>query len=295
VLTTGLILGLIISYLPQHLRIIQKRSSEGLSPWFLLLGSTASAAAMLNMITVQWEIIKCCREISAGYCIESLGGIIQVALTWFLFTLILVLYIIYFPQHLKYAELNLGPVDHPIHVKTRVRSDPWRLAITLSWAVAIHIVLVIFVTFLLLLSHADPTSIQLWAAFLGITSSLSAVMQYFPQIDLTWRSKTVGALSIPMMCIQSPGAVIMVVSIAIRPGTDWTSWAPFAVAGVMQGTLLIMCLFWKVRQARLGIDDFGRPLGAEYVDDAVEPEDVQVTVPLIPQETTPLLSGNQRS
>jgi hypothetical protein len=140
---------------------------------------------------------------------------------------------IYFPQHLKYAELNLGPVDHPIHVKTRVRSDAWRLAITLSWVVAIHMyvestsgsattehlalrVLVIFVTFLLLLSHADPASIQLWAAFLGITSSLSAVMQYFPQIDLTWRSKTVGALSIPMMCIQSPGAVIMVVSIAIR-------------------------------------------------------------------------------
>lgn len=28
----------------------------------------------------------------------------------------------------------------------------------------------------------------------------------------------------------------------------------------MQGSLLIMCIFWKVRQHRLGVDDFGNPL-----------------------------------
>lgn len=28
----------------------------------------------------------------------------------------------------------------------------------------------------------------------------------------------------------------------------------------MQGLLLVMCLFWKVRQRRLGVDDFGNPL-----------------------------------
>lgn len=34
----------------------------------------------------------------------------------------------------------------------------------------------------------------------------------------------------------------------------------FAVSGIMQGTLLIMCIFWKIRQSKLGIDDFGHPL-----------------------------------
>lgn len=32
------------------------------------------------------------------------------------------------------------------------------------------------------------------------------------------------------------------------------------MAGVLQGTLLVMCLLWKARQRKLGIDDFGRPL-----------------------------------
>lgn len=39
-------------------------------------------------------------------------------------------------------------------------------------------------------------------------------------------------------------------------------WITFAVAGVMQGTLLVMCIFWKVRQQRLGIDDFGHSLAS---------------------------------
>lgn len=30
----------------------------------------------------------------------------------------------------------------------------------------------------------------------------------------------------------------------------------------MQGTLLVMCIFWKVRQQRLGIDDFGHSLAS---------------------------------
>jgi hypothetical protein len=37
-------------------------------------------------------------------------------------------------------------------------------------------------------------------------------------------------------------------------------WITFAVAGTMQCLLLIMCVAWKFRQHRLGVDDFGHPL-----------------------------------
>ena len=37
-----------------------------------------------------------------------------------------------------------------------------------------------------------------------------------PQFARTYHSKLVGALSIPMMCMQSPGAIAMVLSIASR-------------------------------------------------------------------------------
>lgn len=61
-----------------------------------------------------------------------------------------------------------------------------------------------------------PVSLARWALFLGVSSATLAAIQYLPQISFTWRARLVGALSVPMMCVQSPGAVAMVLSIALR-------------------------------------------------------------------------------
>ncbi|KAF8513720.1 hypothetical protein BU17DRAFT_77149 [Hysterangium stoloniferum] len=271
VLTTGLCLGLVLSYLPQHYRIISKNSSEGFSPWYLLLGSTSSASGMLNVIMLQWDVVKCCSSVidqGVGYCLESLGGIIQVTLQWALFSIILVLFLIYFPPHLKYVDLPQQSSDpnEPLLPPRRsnVTSEDWRLGVTLAWVVAIHMqVEIAFVSFFLLTYHSPQAQIQAWATFLGVTSAGLAVIQYLPQLVKTYRIKLVGAISIPMMCIQTPGAILMVLNIILRPGTNWTSWITYATAGVMQGSLLVMCLIWKARQARLRIDDFGNKLGPD--------------------------------
>lgn len=263
-----LIIGLVISYVPQHFRIIQMGSSEGFSPWFLLLGSTSSAAGMLNMIALSWPTIQCCNDVSVGRCIELTAGVTQVTLQWVLFMIILGLYIIYYPARLKYVDIDIpahGTLP-PQHVKTKLLSDDWRLSVNVSWAVTIHLVFITIVTFFLLFTRIPgpdgevPRQISLWATFLGVSSALLAAIQYAPQLSRTYRLKLVGALSIPMMIIQSPGAAIMSISIALRPGTNWTSWAMFAVSGIMQSALLVMCIAWKFRQRRLRIDDFGYSL-----------------------------------
>ncbi|KZP16736.1 hypothetical protein FIBSPDRAFT_865709 [Athelia psychrophila] len=310
-LTGALCLGLVISYLPQHLRIFNKKSSEGFSPWFLLLGSTSSAAGMLNMITMQWSIVKCCRVFSTGDCVESVAGVFQLFLQWFMFTIILVLYMVYYPPHLKYAAVDIDEHNGtaPRHIKTAIRSDDWRLSVTLAAVVAVHLLLLVFVTFLLL-GTTPPQSdapltplVSIWATFLGVSSAILAAIQYMPQIYHTYNAKLVGALSIPMMCMQSPGAIAMVLSIALRPGTNWTSWATFAVSGTMQATLLVMCFAWKYRQNKLGLDDFGHPVhdGDERSFEGDEAEaDVLTddTAVAAPSEESPLLqkgSGGRRA
>ena len=45
----------------QHYRIINRKSSEGISPYFLLLGGTSSSSAFLNILILQKEILQCCR------------------------------------------------------------------------------------------------------------------------------------------------------------------------------------------------------------------------------------------
>lgn len=313
ILTAGLCVGIVFSYLPQLMRIYQLKSSEGFSPWFLLLGGTSSASAMLNMIVMQWGVIKCCHYLTAGQCIESVAGIFQIALQWFLFVMVLVLYLMYFPPHLKFTEVEVDLHDSrpPQRIKTPVTSNEWRLSVIVSWVVVIHVSLIAFVSFLLV-ETASPDEIRharrisVWATFLGVSAALLSAMQYLPQLLYTWRLKLVGALSIRTMAIQSPGSIIMVVSIAIRPGTNWTTWIPYAVAGSLQGVLLVMCCFWRQRQLRLNIDDFGNPLEdadavspvAEAIEDAVEADvrslvDEQGFVDEEAAEDTPLLKHSQ--
>jgi uncharacterized protein with PQ loop repeat len=82
-------------------------------------------------------------------------------------------------------------------------------------------------------------SLQQLAIFLGISGTILAILQYAPQIYKTYHAGLVGALSLGTMAIQVPGSVLFVISIAIRPGTNWTSWIPYAVTGAMQGGLLV--------------------------------------------------------
>jgi len=260
-LTLFLCLGTIVSYLPQHARIIAKKSSEGFSPWFLLLGSTAALSNILNLVIKQWTTIKCCSEVGPGACLGLVGGIILCGIVWVCFTLILVLYMIYYPPHLKYiiAEISPVPGASPAHIQTNVRTDEWQISVLLAWAVFFHMAFTTFVTFLLLIT-GTPHQRDIWATFLGTFAATSTVIQYAPQLERTYRAKLVGALSIPTMCIQTPGSVLMVTSVALRPGTNWTSWITFAMSGILQGALLAMCLVWKMRQSKLGLDDFGNAL-----------------------------------
>ncbi|KAF7334467.1 hypothetical protein MVEN_02276200 [Mycena venus] len=257
-LTLCLCIGLVISYLPQHFRIIRQNTSEGLSPWFLLLGSTSSAAGFLNLVTVQHTQIRCCRVVTLAQCVESTAGIVQVGLQWGMFSFIFVLYMLYFPAHLKFetTELPSSPPSSPSS-SSSPRLPPVHLPAPPT-------------------PYPDPSfpdpdpdtsplpvALARWALYLGVSSALLAAIQYLPQISYTYRARLVGALSVPMMCVQSPGAVAMVLSIALRPGTNWTSWITYAVAGMMQFTLLSICIAWKVRQHRLHIDDFGVPIHPE--------------------------------
>ncbi|KAF8341215.1 uncharacterized protein EI90DRAFT_3278902 [Cantharellus anzutake] len=290
VLTVGVTIGIIVSYLPQHFRIVTKRSSEGLSPWFLLLGSTSCAAGMLNVVALQWPVIKCCHQVSAGLCLENLGGVFQVVIQWCLFTTTLVLFLVFYPPHLKYAEIQpesepfLGQSTKPY----RSTTAEWKLAVTLFCIVAFHVTLCAVVT-ALLVKNSESSTFMIWTTFLGLSSALCSAFQFIPQIYKTWRLKLVGSLSIVTMCIQSPGAAVMCLSIAIRPGTNWTSWLTYAAAGCLQSILLTMCLIWKQRQARLGIDDFGRPpsLDEDLTPVGTAPNDHDTE-----DERSPLLAGS---
>lgn len=246
-----LAVGMLVSYLPQHYRIIANKTSEGFSPYFLLLGVISSTSSVLNIIILSWPAIVCCRHVGAGPCTMNLMGVIQIGIQFVMFTLVFILFLIYFP-----AQLKLEPYIPAIHHGTPPTNTSWewRLSLIVATTCLVHFIICVAISGYLL-AFADHPITLVWAGFLGISSMILASFQYLPQILYTWRSKRVGALSIPMMLVQTPGAFLLVITLAARETTNWTTWITFFVAGCLQGTLLILCLVFHFHAKRLGLDD----------------------------------------
>ena len=79
-----ILLGILVSYLPQHYRIISRRSSTGISPYFVLLGTTSGTCAFANILTLpsSRRDLDCCRELNGFECFAGVLGIAQVGVQW---------------------------------------------------------------------------------------------------------------------------------------------------------------------------------------------------------------------
>ncbi|KAI8967705.1 hypothetical protein BDF20DRAFT_829137 [Mycotypha africana] len=184
-----------------------------------------------------------------------------------MFSSIFLLYLLYFPESKKREIHAPGQLqlDLPSKIKPPITAE-WKISLVVAGICIAHLALSFFISVLLLAFVGGPEHWQtnLWAAFLGILSMILASLQYFPQIWKTWQTKMVGALSIPMMCLQTPGTVLFVYSLMARSGTNWTAWLTYMVTGILQGILLTMCIIWHFRNKRLGIGEF------EPLDDTTE-------------------------
>ncbi|GBB94758.1 hypothetical protein RclHR1_02410004 [Rhizophagus clarus] len=274
--------GMLVSYLPQHYKIICTKSSEGISPWFLLLGSISMTCSYFNILILQFVQFGCCKNVyPVGYCLENVLGIIQLTIQWFCFITILVLFMIYFPEYKKYIpNISLGSGYNnlsSISSSSSKYSQEWSISLKVATAVIIHFIFTLIVSAYLLIfvGGAEEKVTRYWADLLGVISLILASVQYLPQIWKTWKRKSVGALSIQMMLLQTPGSFLFAYSLASSPGTRWSTWIVFLITGCLQGTLLIMCICWYYREKR--IDE-------EIISDSP-------IIPVIPDEHTRLLGS----
>ena len=144
----------------------------------------------------------------------------------------------------------------------------------------VHALVIVILSVFFVLVH--PQSLQGWANFLGVFGTVLASIQYFPQIWTTFTLKRVGSLSIPMMCIQTPGAFVWAASLAARLGKEgWSAWGVYVVTGCLQGTLLAMGIYYELmdRQQRKAAPEEvnGDTSGAVPNDDSRHDEQTERT------------------
>ncbi|KAH0490986.1 hypothetical protein TgHK011_002432 [Trichoderma gracile] len=206
-------------------------------PYFVLLGTTSATAGFANILTVapSRKAIGCCRELETFECAAGLLGVAQLGTQWLCFTAILILFLIFF----RYREANVPPEE------LGGESPRWQTAVAVGGLCMLHALIVIVLTGVFAI--ARPDLLNFWANFLGVMAAVLAAIQYIPQIWMTYHLKHVGSLSIPMMCIQTPGGLLFAASLFMRLGMEgWSTWAIYLLTAAMQGAVLAMGIYYEV-------------------------------------------------
>ncbi|KAF2750510.1 PQ loop repeat protein-like protein [Sporormia fimetaria CBS 119925] len=246
-----IVVGILVSYLPQHYKIISRRSSAGLSPMFVLLGTVSGTASIANILTLPESTrdMACCKDIGRFPCTAALLGVTQIGVQWTCFFFIMLLFLIFFPRN---APDNMEEDNSDI--------PTWKEAILV---LAFSLFFFIFALLgSIVFAYPLHDHIRKWANFLGVLASLLAAIQYLPQIYTTWCLQQIGSLSVPMMCIQTPGSFVFASSLAARLGpAGWSTWGLFILTGCLQGCLLTMCLWfmWRDRAQKKTADTNSNP------------------------------------
>ena len=246
-----------MSYLPQHYRIISRGTSEGISPYFVLLGTTSATAGFANILTVppSRSAISCCKEIETFQCAAGLLGVAQLGAQWLCFSLMLVhrshpttlllihtslvLFLIFF----RYRQANVPSEE------LRGDAPRWQTAVMVGLLCVLHGLIVVIITGVFFI--AVPDHLNFWANFLGVMATVLACVQYVPQIWTTYHLKHVGSLSIPMMCIQTPGGFLFAASLFGRLGWEgWSTWVIYLITACMQGSVLFMGVYYELAARR---------------------------------------------
>lgn len=238
-----ILVGMLISYLPQHHRIISRGTSEGISPYFVLLGVTSATSGFANILTLPQsrQDVGCCKDLDAFHCLAGLLGIAQLGVQWICFAVILVLFLVFF----RYDDATI-PDEEEL---TDEAQPKWQTAVTVAVVCFLHGLLVIIIT--AVVGYIFPDHLSAWANSLGIMAAILAGIQYIPQIWTTYRLKHVGSLSIPMMFIQTPGGYLFAGSLFARLGVaGWSSWGIFLLSATMQGVLLYMAIYYEISRGK---------------------------------------------
>lgn len=185
----------------------------------------------------------------------------------------MVLFLIFFPRDTE-AEL-----EEELGIPT------WKEALVVLYISTVFFIAVFIVSILFEVRFAE--NLQGWADLLGSLSTTLAIIQYLPQIRTTWKMQSVGSLSIPMMCIQTPGSFVWAGSLFARLGpAGWSTWGMLLVTGCLQGCILAMGIGYTIRdwKAAKAKATYGAENGALSSQAEAEGDDADERTPLVQRE-----------
>lgn len=236
-----ILFGIIGSYIPQYIKIVRKKSSNGISDKFLFIGYIGSIASFNNAFIFYFPEWKECH----GFwdCDTRTLGFSQLLFQCICFFIFYLLFMLYFSD----IELSICEPCGPCCSKKLVA---WILFLISN----LFLISLSITTFELTLHDLiNIRTLNLYADILSGIVIGAALIQYLPQIYKTYSEKFPGSLSLITLGIQCPGSFAWTIFLAIQDGSNISTWLPYLVTATLQLILLILATFYyhKNKESRI--------------------------------------------
>ncbi|KAL0224500.1 hypothetical protein P9112_003890 [Eukaryota sp. TZLM1-RC] len=227
---TLLLLGTILSTLPQHFRIIKKRSSHGISPFFLFLANVGQFSVALSSVIFGITHLEACSIVGFWKCYPTILAMLNLVGLFVIYFPITVLFLVFFDG--KRKEFNLS--------------------VTLLITFCTYAASLLFFSFYLFKNYGKCNIYLLEiGSIAGLISTGINILQFVPQIIKTYKLKNGGSFSLAMLLIQAPGAAIMLFFLIIS-GENFSVWLSYFTSASQQLILLSLLIKYRKNSAHKG-------------------------------------------
>lgn len=225
-----LIVGTVISFLPQHYSLLRRRSHLGISFMWLWINNLGNFCNTFNDVLDQWKNIECCSQIGPWQCTEMLLVFLQLGINWCCIFFVFVLALVFFDYSGTVESYNQ-------------RLTAWLGFVFYIFLVGFGIGMALVFT-LFMDPYANPA--RGYSYTLGIVSAIIPVFVWTPQLYTTYKLKGPGSLSLTMQVIQTPGSFILAFN-QIWSG-QWLVGMTAAISGFEQLLLVLMCTYFLCKE-----------------------------------------------
>ncbi|KAL8823237.1 MAG: hypothetical protein Q9191_006043 [Dirinaria sp. TL-2023a] len=232
--------------------------------------------------------------------VQSTAASTTHGLLWLGATVVLVLYLIFYTEDPP-RRASLSSSTASSERSTRVEDDAHgdkllpRAPKVVGAAYVVPVILILVPSSVIASSPSTKTAIHhmvlsFWTVFVSGLSFVLGALQFIPQMQMTWRLKHSGSLSIPTMCIHIPLLFILAASLTSRtqdllePDTAGSvkfasgiAWINHILVGCLEILILLLAVYMNHIRPRLR-----KPR---------DEEGAAINAATPPNEDTPLIEG----
>lgn len=232
VLGVLLILGAILSYIPQFYVIFKYKTIDGLDELSIITLNIGNFCLTLNSIIFNWNKWLCFSKNGFFICNAQLLPFYQIFIGWL-----------------------MAVVFYVIFIKYKIRNTDEKIIHVIFYSLCYIGFIIIAITIVLFEKLGNSGSSQNYffngfAQAMGYISMICSAIVWLPQIYTLIKSNKTGIVSPLMFALQAPGNIISIIFQAVLYKQHISTWITYAVTCVEQTIIIIIIGVYWVRDRR---------------------------------------------